>query len=77
MEAVEANRQSRLALLAYEKTTALYDFADVFLPAYEARKLSLGMLDFEADKEEKYCDQLRYEINEGCIQENQHQLRSE
>jgi len=47
MEAVEANRQSCLALLAYEKTTALYDFADVFLPAYETRKLSLGMLDFD------------------------------
>jgi len=47
MEAVEAGRQSRLALLAYEKTSALYDFADAFLPAYEARKLSLGMLDFD------------------------------
>lgn len=47
MEAVEAGRQSRLALLAYEKTSAFYDFSDVFLPAYEARKLSLGMLDFD------------------------------
>lgn len=47
MEAVETHRQDRLALLTFERTTALYDFAEVFLPGYEARKLSLGMLDFD------------------------------
>ena len=40
-------RPLRLSLLAYEKTVALYDFAGHFLPAYEARKLAMGALDFD------------------------------
>lgn len=47
MLAVEEQRQNRLALITFERTNALYDFAQVFLPAYEARKLALGMLDFD------------------------------
>lgn len=47
MEAVEACRQQRLALNAYDRTRTLYDFADVFLPAYEQRKVDMGLLDFD------------------------------
>ena len=47
MEAVEGARQPRLALNAADRTRALHAFATVFLPAYEAAKLAMGMLDFD------------------------------
>jgi len=47
MMRVEAARPRRLALLAMEKTRALHDFAQVFLPAYEEAKLLRGWLDFD------------------------------
>lgn len=47
MTAVEAARPLRLALAALERTEALYRFATVFVRAYEARKLALGLLDFD------------------------------
>ncbi len=47
MDAVEQARPDRLALMALERTTALYQFAAWFIPAYEARKLAQGLLDFD------------------------------
>jgi ATP-dependent helicase/nuclease subunit A len=47
MEQIEEMRPVRLGLLAFDRTIALYDFARVFVPAYEARKLAMGMLDFD------------------------------
>ena len=47
MEAVEAAREDRLKLMALDRTRALHLFASAFIPAYEARKLSRGMLDFD------------------------------
>ncbi|WP_458792125.1 double-strand break repair helicase AddA [Yoonia sp. MH D7] len=47
MEAVEACRQDRLALVTYERTRALHAFSAVFLPAYEQRKINMGLLDFD------------------------------
>ncbi len=47
MGRVEDMRPYRLGFLALERTKALYDFARVFVPAYEARKLSMGALDFD------------------------------
>ncbi|SEW43316.1 DNA helicase/exodeoxyribonuclease V, subunit A [Cognatiyoonia koreensis] len=47
METVAASRQDRLALIALERTKALYAFGRVFVPAYEARKLEMGLLDFD------------------------------
>ena len=47
MDQIENLRPIRLGLLALERTTALYDFARVFVPAYEARKLAMGALDFD------------------------------
>ncbi len=44
---VEAARERRLAMQAMEKTRALHDFAQVFLPAYEEAKLLRGWLDFD------------------------------
>ncbi|WP_099825036.1 double-strand break repair helicase AddA [Oceaniglobus indicus] len=44
---IEDARPRRLALQAVEKSCALHDFAAVFLPLYEARKLAKGWLDFE------------------------------
>ena len=35
------------AMDAFDRTRALYDFAEVFVPAYEARKLAMGALDFD------------------------------
>ncbi|PJI85886.1 DNA helicase/exodeoxyribonuclease V subunit A [Yoonia maricola] len=47
MGRVEDMRPYRLGLLALDRTKALYDFANVFVPAYEARKLAMGALDFD------------------------------
>ncbi|EBA14118.1 double-strand break repair helicase AddA [Roseobacter sp. CCS2] len=47
MGRVEDMRPHRLGLLALDRTMALYDFANVFVPAYEARKLAMGALDFD------------------------------
>ena len=47
MEQVQEMRPHRLGLIALERTVALYDFARVFVPAYAARKLAMGMLDFD------------------------------
>ncbi|MEL6681659.1 MAG: double-strand break repair helicase AddA [Pseudomonadota bacterium] len=47
MQRVQDARQDRLALNAVIRTMALYDFAQSFTSAYEARKLSLGALDFD------------------------------
>ena len=47
MGRIEDIRPLRLGLLAYEKTTALHAFAEVFIAAYEDRKLAMGALDFD------------------------------
>ena len=47
MTRIEAARQTRLALLALEKTKALYGFAVPFVKAYEAAKQQRGWLDFD------------------------------
>lgn len=47
MERIEEMRPARLGLLTLDRTCALYDFATVFVPAYEARKLAMGALDFD------------------------------
>ena len=47
MQRVEDIRPQRLGLLARDRTRALYDFATRFVPAYEARKLAMGALDFD------------------------------
>jgi ATP-dependent helicase/nuclease subunit A len=47
MGQVEDMRPYRLGLIALDRTIALYNFARVFVPAYEARKLAMGMLDFD------------------------------
>ncbi|MEL7211264.1 MAG: double-strand break repair helicase AddA [Pseudomonadota bacterium] len=47
MERIEAARQTRLALLALEKTKALYGFAVPFVATYEDAKLQRGWLDFD------------------------------
>jgi len=47
MERVENARDSRLALLAAERSIALHRFAGAFLPLYAARKLARGWLDFD------------------------------
>lgn len=47
MDRVALAKEYESALFTYARTNALYDFSDVFLPAYEARKLSMGMLDFD------------------------------
>jgi len=44
---VEAVRERLFGIYAAEKTKALYQFANAFLPAYEARKLQRGWLDFD------------------------------
>ena len=44
---VEAVRPTRLALAAAEKTAALHKFARAFLPRYDERKASQGLLDFD------------------------------
>jgi ATP-dependent helicase/nuclease subunit A len=47
MERVSVARDDRLRLAAFDRTMALYAFATAFVPAYEARKLQRGMLDFD------------------------------
>ncbi|MGJ8621802.1 MAG: double-strand break repair helicase AddA [Yoonia sp.] len=47
MGRVEEIRPLRLGALAFDRTCALYDFARIFIPAYEARKQAMGALDFE------------------------------
>lgn len=47
METLAEARNDRLALMAYDKTAALNGFGAVFVPAYEARKTAMGMLDFD------------------------------
>jgi ATP-dependent helicase/nuclease subunit A len=47
MDRVAAVQDYEWALDAADKTRALYAFAQIFLPAYEAAKLSMGMLDFD------------------------------
>ncbi|MGI3169794.1 double-strand break repair helicase AddA [Pseudooceanicola sp. C21-150M6] len=44
---VEAARDRRCALMALDRTAALYDFAALFLPAYERAKMLRGALDFD------------------------------
>jgi len=47
MARVEEARQTRLALAAMQKTRALHDFAQAFLPAYARAKQLRGWLDFD------------------------------
>ncbi|RYG91311.1 double-strand break repair helicase AddA [Loktanella sp. IMCC34160] len=47
MDRTEAALQHLRAVNAYTQTRALYDFARAFIPAYEARKLARGVLDFD------------------------------
>ncbi|WP_108483773.1 double-strand break repair helicase AddA [Oceaniglobus ichthyenteri] len=47
MERVADARETRLALMAAEKSIALHQFAQTFLPLYEHRKLARGWLDFD------------------------------
>lgn len=47
MDRVATVKSYEWALAAAAKTRALYGFATVFVPLYEAQKLSLGMLDFD------------------------------
>ena len=47
MERIDATRQTRLALLALDKTKALYGFAMPFIASYEDAKLQRGWLDFD------------------------------
>jgi len=47
MTRVELARERRYSIFAARKNEALYNFARVFLPAFEKRKLELGILDFD------------------------------
>ena len=47
MDRVAAARAHLWAMDAVDRTGALFDFAQVFIPAYEQRKLSMGALDFD------------------------------
>ena len=47
MKRVESARDTRLSLLALEKTRALTSFARAFLPKFEHKKLTHGWLDFD------------------------------
>jgi ATP-dependent helicase/nuclease subunit A len=47
MDRVAAARAHLWAMDAFDRTIALYNFADVFVPAYEGRKLTMGALDFD------------------------------
>ncbi|MEJ8562269.1 double-strand break repair helicase AddA [Yoonia sp. GPGPB17] len=47
MDRVAGARAHLWAMDALDRTMALYDFADIFVPAYEDRKLALGALDFD------------------------------
>ena len=47
MDRVAAAKQHLFAMDAYDRTCALYAFGRAFVPAYEARKLAMGALDFD------------------------------
>jgi ATP-dependent helicase/nuclease subunit A len=47
MDRIAAAKSHLWAMDAAEKTEALYAFATAFIPAYEARKLAAGALDFD------------------------------
>jgi ATP-dependent helicase/nuclease subunit A len=47
MDRVAAAKQHLFAMDAYDRTLALYRFGRAFVPAYEARKLAMGALDFD------------------------------
>lgn len=47
MDRVAAAKQHLFAMDAYDRTLALYAFGRAFVPAYEARKLAMGTLDFD------------------------------
>ena len=47
MEAVEAARDHRLALQAFERAEALHHFGELFCKSYATKKLALGLLDFD------------------------------
>ncbi|MEM8536529.1 MAG: double-strand break repair helicase AddA [Pseudomonadota bacterium] len=47
MDRTAAAREHLLAVAAYDRTRALHAFARRFIPAYEARKLAMGALDFD------------------------------
>jgi ATP-dependent helicase/nuclease subunit A len=47
MDRVASAKAHLWALDAFDRTRALYDFAEVFVPAYEGRKLAMGALDFD------------------------------
>ncbi|KNG93660.1 double-strand break repair helicase AddA [Pseudaestuariivita atlantica] len=47
MRAVEDGKARRIALHAADRTIALHQFAEVFVPAYDAAKLRRGVLDFD------------------------------
>ena len=61
MERVQDARQRRLGVEALDRTMVLYDFARVFIPAYEERKLARGLLDFD-DLIDKTRDLLTDEV---------------
>lgn len=44
---IETAREARLGYLAYQKTRAIFDFGQVFLTEYSARKAASGKLDYE------------------------------
>ena len=47
MESVQESRQDRLSLIALDRTEALYEFAQKFIPAYALQKQAVGALDFD------------------------------
>lgn len=47
MDRIAAAKQHLFAMDAYDRTCALYAFGRAFVPAYEARKLAMGALDFD------------------------------
>ena len=47
MDRTAAARRHLWAMDAFERTMAIYCFGTAFVPAYEARKLALGALDFD------------------------------
>lgn len=47
MDRVAEARQFLWAMDAFDRSKVMYDFANAFIPAYEARKLGLGALDFD------------------------------
>jgi ATP-dependent helicase/nuclease subunit A len=58
MQRVETAREALVSAKAYERATALYDFAKPFLKAYENYKLMHGVLDYQ-DLIEKAQDLLK------------------